>query len=119
MRMGGGYRPSDCSSSQRPSDYSSSLHLSDYSPGPRSSDYSWGQRPSDFSKWGLDEDYLHGDSSSTVLQSTPSEDAYAGSGRSGYSLVASKQMVGVFLAVWVRSELKEHVKNIKVSCVGR
>ncbi|KAL8486439.1 hypothetical protein ACS0TY_023215 [Phlomoides rotata] len=115
----GGYRPSDCSSSQRPSDYSSSHRLSDYSSGPRSSDYSWGQRPSDVSKWGLDEDYLHGDSPSTVLQSTPSEDAYAVSGRSGYSLVASKQMVGVFLTIWVRSELKEHVRNIKVSCVGR
>lgn len=54
MRMGGGYRPSDCSSSQRPSDFSSAHRLSDYSSGPRSSDYSWGQRPSDFSKWGLD-----------------------------------------------------------------
>lgn len=36
-----------------------------------------------------------------------------------YCLVASKQMVGVFLMVWVRSDIREHVKNLKVSCVGR
>lgn len=120
-----GYRPSDCSSSQRPSDYSS--RPSDYSSSRRPSDYSLGQRASDFSRWGLDEDYTHGDSPSTVLNTTmsyptyaaPAEDAYVGSGRSRYSLVASKQMVGVFLTVWVRSELKENVRNIKISCVGR
>lgn len=130
-----GYRPSDCSSSQRPSDYSCGHRPSDYSSGPRQSDYSssrrpsdysWGHRPSDFSKLGSDEDYLTGNSPSTVLHSTtrngactPSEDAYAEAGSSRYSLVASKQMVGIFLTVWVRSELKEHVRNIKISCVGR
>ncbi|KAK4482860.1 hypothetical protein RD792_010032, partial [Penstemon davidsonii] len=102
-----GYRPSDSSSSQRPSDYSSSR---------RPSDYSWGQRPSDFSRLGSDEDYLAQDSPSTVLYSPMS---YAEDGHSRYSLVASKQMVGVFLTIWVRNELREHVKNIKVSCVGR
>jgi hypothetical protein len=34
-------------------------------------------------------------------------------------LVASKQMVGVFLTVWVRSEIRADVRNLKVSCVGR
>ncbi|KAL0348879.1 UNVERIFIED_CONTAM: Type IV inositol polyphosphate 5-phosphatase 7 [Sesamum angustifolium] len=130
-----GYRPSDCSSSQRPSDYSSGRRPSDYSSGPRASDYSssrrpsdysWGQRASDFSRLGSDEDYLPGDSPSTVLYSpmsysayAPAEDGCAMPGRSRYSLVASKQMVGIFLTVWVRSELTEHVRNIKVSCVGR
>ncbi|VAH95944.1 unnamed protein product [Triticum turgidum subsp. durum] len=38
---------------------------------------------------------------------------------SKYCLVASKQMVGVFLMIWVRSDIREHVKNLKVSCVGR
>jgi hypothetical protein len=28
-------------------------------------------------------------------------------------------MVGIFLMVWVRSDIREHVKNLKVSCVGR
>lgn len=131
-----GYRPSDCSSSQRPSDYSSGRRPSDYSSGPRPSDYSssrrpsdysWGQRASDFSRWGSDEDYLPGDSPSTVLYSPmsysayepPAENANTIPGHSRYSLVASKQMVGIFLTVWVRSELTEHVRNIKVSCVGR
>lgn len=36
-----------------------------------------------------------------------------------YCLVASKQMVGIFLTVWVRSEVRDDVKNMKVSCVGR
>ncbi|KAL3812589.1 hypothetical protein ACJIZ3_013857 [Penstemon smallii] len=121
-----GYRPSDCSSSHRPSDYSSGHRPSDYSSSRRPSDYSWGQRASDFSRLGSDEDFLPGDSPSTVLYSPNSyntyahaEDGYAMPGKSRYSLVASKQMVGIFLTVWVRSELTEHVKNIKVSCVGR
>ncbi|CAA7404017.1 unnamed protein product [Spirodela intermedia] len=40
-------------------------------------------------------------------------------GQPRYCLVASKQMVGIFLTVWVRRELKDDVKNMKVSCVGR
>ncbi|XP_042030817.1 type IV inositol polyphosphate 5-phosphatase 6-like isoform X2 [Salvia splendens] len=105
VRCGG--RPSDCSSSQRPSDFSSAPHPSDYS---------LGHRPSDF------EDYLTSESPSTVLQPRAwalAEDAYAEPGRSRYSLVASKQMVGIFLTVWVKSEMKEHVRNIKISSVGR
>ncbi|RRT54852.1 hypothetical protein BHE74_00036715 [Ensete ventricosum] len=38
---------------------------------------------------------------------------------SRYCLVASKQMVGIFLTVWVRNEIRGGVKNLKVSCVGR
>ncbi|XP_078442444.1 type I inositol polyphosphate 5-phosphatase 4-like [Wolffia australiana] len=36
-----------------------------------------------------------------------------------FCLVASKQMVGVFLTVWVRRELREEVKDLRVSCVSR
>lgn len=36
-----------------------------------------------------------------------------------YCLVASKQMVGIFLTVWVRNEIRDDVRNLKVSCVGR
>ncbi|XP_028758238.1 type I inositol polyphosphate 5-phosphatase 8 [Neltuma alba] len=36
-----------------------------------------------------------------------------------YCLAASKQMVGIFLCVWVRSDLCRHLSNLKVSCVGR
>ncbi|XP_075506804.1 type IV inositol polyphosphate 5-phosphatase 7 isoform X1 [Primulina tabacum] len=121
-----GYRPSDSSSSQRPSDYSSGHRPSDYSSSRRPSDYSWGQRTSDFSRWGSDEDYLPGESPSTVLHSPMSystyaqgEDPYTMPGHARYCLAVSKQMVGVFLTVWVRNELREHVRNIKVSCVGR
>ena len=70
-----------------------------------------------------DEDNVH-DSNS------PSCDQYSAVSRSGsfvteerdkskYCLVASKQMVGIFLTVWVKSDLRDSVKNLKVSCVGR
>ncbi|KAK7245239.1 hypothetical protein RIF29_40074 [Crotalaria pallida] len=36
-----------------------------------------------------------------------------------YCLVGGKQMVGIFLCVWVRADLFNHVSNLKVSCVGR
>ncbi|KAJ4906948.1 DNAse I-like superfamily protein [Raphanus sativus] len=36
-----------------------------------------------------------------------------------YSLAASKQMVGIFLCVWVRDDLRKGISNLKVSCVGR
>lgn len=41
------------------------------------------------------------------------------SSKEKYYLAASKQMVGIFLCIWVRSDLKQHVRNLKVSCVGR
>ncbi|KAL3517599.1 hypothetical protein ACH5RR_020188 [Cinchona calisaya] len=40
-------------------------------------------------------------------------------GQSRYCLVASKQMVGVFLTVWIKSDIRDDVRNMKVSCVGR
>ncbi|XAR61180.1 hypothetical protein NMG60_11034813 [Bertholletia excelsa] len=40
-------------------------------------------------------------------------------GQSRYCLVASKQMVGIFLTIWVKSDLRDYVRSMKVSCVGR
>lgn len=37
----------------------------------------------------------------------------------GFCLVASKQMVGIFLCVFIRKDLRHHVSNLKISCVGR
>lgn len=37
---------------------------------------------------------------------------------SQYFRVASKQMVGVFISVWVRSDLRRYVHNVKVSVIG-
>lgn len=36
-----------------------------------------------------------------------------------HCLAASKQMVGIFLCVWIRADLCRHISNMKVSCVGR
>ncbi|GLJ15984.1 hypothetical protein SUGI_0264610 [Cryptomeria japonica] len=32
--------------------------------------------------------------------------------------VASKQMVGIFITVWVKSEVRHQIRDLKVSCVG-
>ncbi|KAM7462827.1 hypothetical protein LguiA_030948 [Lonicera macranthoides] len=114
-----GHRSSDYSSGYRPSDYSSGYRPSDYSTGHRASDYSSGYRASDYSRWGSsDDDYGPGDSPSTVLFS-PVEHGGRTTSHSGYTLAASKQMVGIYLMIWVRSDLREHIRNLKVSCVGR
>jgi hypothetical protein len=36
-----------------------------------------------------------------------------------YCLVASKQMVGLFLMIWARKDIRDDIRNLKVSCVGR
>lgn len=36
-----------------------------------------------------------------------------------YSLIASKQMVGIFITIWARKELVQHVGHLRVSCVSR
>lgn len=38
--------------------------------------------------------------------------------RSSYVRIVSKQMVGIFLTVWVRRSLRRHIQNLKVSTVG-
>ncbi|KAL5703578.1 phosphoinositide 5-phosphatase [Ranunculus cassubicifolius] len=38
--------------------------------------------------------------------------------RPHYVRIISKQMVGVFLSVWVRRSLRKHIHNLKVSTVG-
>lgn len=38
--------------------------------------------------------------------------------RPHYVRIVSKQMVGIFLTVWVRSSLRRHIQNVKVSTVG-
>lgn len=37
----------------------------------------------------------------------------------GFRLVASKQMVGIFLCVFIRKDVCSYVSDLKVSCVGR
>ncbi|EOY16870.1 DNAse I-like superfamily protein isoform 2 [Theobroma cacao] len=38
--------------------------------------------------------------------------------RSSYVRIVSKQMVGIFLTIWVRRSLRRHIQNLKVSTVG-
>ncbi|KAL6518551.1 Type I inositol polyphosphate 5-phosphatase 5 [Orobanche gracilis] len=39
--------------------------------------------------------------------------------RLNYQLVASKQMVGIFLSVWARRELVKDIGHLRISCMGR
>ncbi|XP_052197048.1 type I inositol polyphosphate 5-phosphatase 5 [Diospyros lotus] len=36
-----------------------------------------------------------------------------------FCLVACKQMVGIFLSVWARRDLVQHIGHLRISCVGR
>ncbi|XP_047328174.1 type I inositol polyphosphate 5-phosphatase 1-like isoform X2 [Impatiens glandulifera] len=38
--------------------------------------------------------------------------------RSSFVRILSKQMVGVFLTIWVHRSLRKHIRNVKVSTVG-
>ncbi|KAL5975509.1 Type I inositol 1,4,5-trisphosphate 5-phosphatase [Asimina triloba] len=38
--------------------------------------------------------------------------------RSPYVRIVSKQMVGIFLSIWVRRSLRKHIQNLKVCAVG-
>lgn len=42
-----------------------------------------------------------------------------GGGEMCYRLIVSKQMVGIFLTVWARSELVPHIGHLRVCSVGR
>nr|CAB3499627.1 unnamed protein product [Digitaria exilis] len=104
----------------------------------------YGSRPSDYEancQWGHaqpqtddDEDDAAGGGGSpcTIFSpmshgghgygTAPPMEEYSGSARgppARYCLVASKQMVGLFLMIWARKEIKNDIRNLKVSCVGR
>uniref|UniRef100_J3N2S1 Inositol polyphosphate-related phosphatase domain-containing protein n=1 Tax=Oryza brachyantha TaxID=4533 RepID=J3N2S1_ORYBR len=95
----------------------------------------YGSRPSDYEancRWGHpsddgENDDDGGDSPSTVYSPMSygygappyMEDSNHGGTHTRYCLVASKQMVGLFLMIWARREIKSDIRNLKVSCVGR
>ncbi|PPD73685.1 hypothetical protein GOBAR_DD29374 [Gossypium barbadense] len=57
--------------------------------------------------------------SNSSEEGSPSPTYMSGSpARQHFCLAASKQMVGLFLCVWVRTDLYKHISNLKVSCVG-
>lgn len=39
--------------------------------------------------------------------------------RLNYQVVASKQMVGLFLSIWARRELVKNIGHLRISCLGR
>lgn len=89
----------------------------------------YGYRPSDYDenpndgRWDCYSDDENGLSDSHFMCSSPvaslEERERHDPGQSKYCLVASKQMVGIFLTVWIKRDLRDAVRNLKVSCVGR
>ncbi|KAK6244827.1 hypothetical protein QUC31_011236 [Theobroma cacao] len=58
--------------------------------------------------------------SSSSEEGSPRPTCMSGSpNQQRFCLAASKQMVGLFLCVWVRADLYKHISSLKVSCVGR
>ncbi|KZV18526.1 hypothetical protein F511_21705 [Dorcoceras hygrometricum] len=83
-------------------------------------------RPSDYfcpnNKWDCYSEEENGQSeeySTMSYSGSISMDRDRQAEQSRYCLVASKQMVGIFLTVWIKSDLRNDVRNLKVSCVGR
>ncbi|KAJ7972513.1 Type I inositol polyphosphate 5-phosphatase [Quillaja saponaria] len=101
-------------------------HEESISPG---SDQQGSQKPSRLSfsdLLSLDDEFDREESSPTSTfmwgrqcSSPPSHHEQHKQQRRGYCLAASKQMVGIFLCVWVRADFYKHISNLKVSCVGR
>ncbi|XP_009792276.1 type I inositol polyphosphate 5-phosphatase 5 isoform X1 [Nicotiana sylvestris] len=58
----------------------------------------------------------HRDSSEEDLQSIAE---FPSSNGLSYNLIASKQMVGIFLSVWARKELAHHIGHLRISSLGR
>ncbi|KAI3460886.1 hypothetical protein Pfo_017549 [Paulownia fortunei] len=91
----------------------------------------YGHRPSDYYdpyvRWDGSSDDEDGPCETPYTHYSPA--SYSGSvsiedrdrhpGQLRYCLVASKKMVGIFLTVWIKSDLRDAVRNLKVSCVGR
>ncbi|XP_010658880.1 type I inositol polyphosphate 5-phosphatase 10 isoform X2 [Vitis vinifera] len=36
-----------------------------------------------------------------------------------YSLIACRQMVGIFVTIWMKKELVQHVSHLRISCISR
>lgn len=63
------------------------------------------------------DDFEFNNDLTSLVDVVPSESHSRTRGR--YCLAASKQMVGIYLCVWVRKDLHPQISNLKVSCVGR
>ncbi|KAM7507944.1 hypothetical protein LguiA_018397 [Lonicera macranthoides] len=53
-----------------------------------------------------------------LLQEVDLESLMTRKRRSAYVRIVSKQMVGIFLTIWVRRSLRRHIQNVNVSTVG-
>lgn len=55
----------------------------------------------------------------SLVPDSPSVEDRSSFGEMNYCLAANKQMVGILPSIWVRSDLRHYIWNLKVSCVGR
>ncbi|CAH1439817.1 unnamed protein product [Lactuca virosa] len=63
-----------------------------------------------------EEDDFFGDTTELEHENSPLDDQVNSHHR--YVRIVSKQMVGIYISVWVRKSLRRHINNLKVSPVG-
>ncbi|KAL8472073.1 hypothetical protein ACS0TY_028702 [Phlomoides rotata] len=56
---------------------------------------------------------------SSIEDDDVSDDQISLPTRLNYQVVASKQMVGIFLSIWARRELVRDIGHLRISCMGR
>ncbi|KAJ4951358.1 hypothetical protein NE237_028190 [Protea cynaroides] len=64
---------------------------------------------------------MYGDyrgASETALLTNIDLETFISRKRSPFVRIVSKQLVGIFLSIWVRRSLRRHIQNLKVSTVG-
>ncbi|XVF15153.1 hypothetical protein REPUB_Repub09cG0125400 [Reevesia pubescens] len=62
---------------------------------------------------------VHRDSTVDELVALSDMSPLCSTGQLGYRLIATKQMVGIFLSVWARKKLVPYIAHLRVSSVGR
>ena len=69
----------------------------------------------------MTEDFCSSEEDEDVLSNyvSPEISPPASANQMKYSLITGKQMVGIFVTVWVRKELVQHVSHLRISNVGR
>ncbi|GAB2268032.1 hypothetical protein Dimus_003009 [Dionaea muscipula] len=77
-------------------------------------------QPSYFTDEDLSSEEEEGTSGMVIPEVLTSSSSSSSSGyMMKYGLVASKQMVGIFLTIWVKSELVQHISHMRTSCISR
>ncbi|KAK4759943.1 hypothetical protein SAY87_023074 [Trapa incisa] len=74
-------------------------------------------QPSNLSEYDISSDDEE-DEEPNVLELSEISSSLGVNNQRKYSLVASKQMVGIFVCIWMQKELIQHVGHLRISCIS-